>query len=76
MEEGENMLNGVVTNCKAVNLRSKTNKESEIIAVLEAGTKVVVPNANIKNGFYRVRLEDGVTGYIMAEYVELIDAEG
>lgn len=72
------MKHGVVSNCKKVNVRTDANKESDVIEILDAGTQVVLSSSATKNGFYRVKTTESLKGYgyIMSDFVTILDAEG
>lgn len=65
---------GYVANCEKVNIRNKPNlTESEILVVVNAGTKVEINEGLSTDTFYSVVAhcpdEIQVIGYIMKDYV-------
>ena len=61
---------GVIANCDRLNIRKGSSVDTEILAVLDRGSKVVVePTSN--NEFYKVYAESGIEGYAMKAYIAL-----
>lgn len=61
---------GVIANCDRLNIRKGPSVDTEILAVVDRGTKVVVePISN--NEFYKVYVESGIEGYAMKAYIAL-----
>lgn len=65
---------GTITN--SVNMRSTPNIKSDenIIKVLSPGTKVIVTNTNIQDGFVKIHL-GRENGYIVSDYLEISKVE-
>lgn len=62
---------GVVVNCDALRVRNDHEKDTDVIATLLKGTKVTIDGDSI-NGFYHVVTEDGVVGWCMTAFLELL----
>jgi uncharacterized protein YgiM (DUF1202 family) len=59
---------GEVVNCNQLNIRSKPNKDSEIVCVVDVGSLLEINGAS--NGWARVYTEQGIKGYAMKEYIK------
>lgn len=60
---------GIVVNCEKLNIRLKPNRESRILLVVEEGTALTINPIRSTHNWYSVKLEDGVYGYCMTDYV-------
>lgn len=58
---------GGYVNCNLLNVRVSPNTSSEIIAQLPQGTKLEIIYTDL--GWYNVRMENGVTGFVFAPYI-------
>lgn len=67
--------NGVVANCNKLNVRTMPSKDSDVVTVIDAGTKVdIVSDAN--EDFYEIQVmmgDGGILGYCMKAYVNVED---
>jgi len=55
-------------NCDVLNLRVSPNTGCEVVTKLSNGTAVEIIYTT-DNGWYNIRLESGVTGFVKAEYI-------
>lgn len=55
--------------CELLNVRSKANTDSKIVAVLKKDSKVTVELEKSTNEWYKVLTEDNVKGYCMKKFV-------
>ncbi len=60
-----------VTDQLKITMRSGESNKHRIIRMLPSGTKVTVLSTNRKTGYSKVRLENGLTGYVLTR--QLID---
>ena len=58
---------GGYVNCSLLNVRVSPNTSSEIVAQLPQGTKLEIIYTDL--GWYNVRMENGVTGFVFAPYI-------
>ena len=58
---------GGYVNCNLLNVRVSPNTSSEIVAQLPQGTKLEIIYTDL--GWYNVRMENGVTGFVFAPYI-------
>lgn len=69
------VINGVVANCKRLNVRRKPEKTAEILTIIEEGTAVTINDSLSSEDFYSVTVElpDGATmvGYCMKQYIKI-----
>lgn len=54
-------------NCNLLNVRVSPNTSSEIVAQLPEGSKLEIIYTDL--GWYNVRMENGVTGFVFAPYI-------
>lgn len=75
-EEEEEILMGIVYNTPKVNVRSGAGKDFESIKVLDKGAEIFV-NGEHEDAegtvWYAVTLASGQDGYIMQDYVKIVD---
>ena len=57
----------VYVNCDALNVRVSPNTSCDIVKTLSNGSKLEVIYAD--NGWYNIRMDNGVTGFVCAKYV-------
>lgn len=62
---------GTVVNCKNLNVRKSCSKDSPIIEMIAAGSKVVISDGKSNDSFYRVTTSSGTVGYCMKPYISL-----
>ncbi len=72
VEHGKNReaLYGVISKSGNLNLRERPSKDSKILAVLPAGSEVLILDDK-DDIFYHVCLSTGVEGYCMKDYIIL-----
>ena len=66
-------INGMVANCKKLNVRSEAKKDSDVLCVINEGTELRMDDKLI-NDFYKVYFEyEGiiVEGYCLKDFIEL-----
>lgn len=68
---------GVVIDCSSLNIRAKSNINSEIITTIKAGTKLLINEDESVNEWYKVCTEAGIEGFCMKKYisVRIVDAD-
>lgn len=67
---------GVVYNASKVYLRENPDKESKHIGVLENGDAVLIDGAeddSFGNGWYHLITASGKEGYMMSEFVKIVE---
>lgn len=62
-------LTGIVTNCNRLNVRSKADKDSDILTTLSAGTELIISD-DASNDFYAVR-RGSLRGFCMKDYISI-----
>lgn len=65
------MLTGVVANCTMLNIRSSPSKNADILAVISAGTEVMVDQDDFGEDWYSVWIATGVHGFCMKDYITI-----
>ena len=68
---------GVVIDCSSLNIRAKSNINSEIIATVKAGTELLINEDESVNEWYKVCTEAGIEGFCMKKYISIriVDTE-
>lgn len=61
---------GVVANCTMVNVRALPNPDAKIAAIISAGDSLDIFYE--ENDFYKVVLEQGISGYIKKDFVSIV----
>jgi uncharacterized protein YgiM (DUF1202 family) len=65
---------GAVANCKKLNVRKAASKDAEVICIIDEGTKVtIIPDYEERfdtDKWAKVKLANGVSGYIMVEFLK------
>ena len=65
------MLNGAVAKCAMLNIRSAPSKDADIVAVIPAGTEVMVDPEDFGEDWYSVWIATGVHGFCMKDYITI-----
>lgn len=63
-------VTGIVTGCKKLNVRKESNKNSDILCVIDESSEVMVFH-NSTEDFYKVTTASGVEGYCMKKYITI-----
>lgn len=62
---------GMVSNCESLRLREEPNTNSNILAILDAKTLLLIDSEGSTEDFYKVYTEQGLSGYCMKDYVSI-----
>ena len=62
---------GVVHNCEKLNIRKSASKDSDVVAVVDAGSELLIDSAKSTYNFYKVCTASGIEGYCMSEFVKV-----
>lgn len=65
------IVKGVVSGCIKLNVRKEAKKDAEVLAVIDAKTKVEVEPDNSTDKWYKVITKAGIEGYCMKEFITL-----
>lgn len=69
-EKNNNILYGMVTNCKKLNVRREAQKRADnVLCVVSAGDVLEIDKDRSTNAWFHVTTTDGVDGYCMKEFV-------
>lgn len=71
VSEPKKQMIGTVMDCSSLNIRSKSNINSEIIATVKAGTELLIDKDESVNEWYKVCTEAGIEGFCMKRYVSI-----
>lgn len=68
----EEIVDGFVSGCTKLNVRSEANKDSKILCVINEKAEVLVHVVENDSGdFYKVRTSSGIEGYCMKKYITI-----
>jgi len=63
---------GIVTGCKRLNVRKESNKESDVVCIIDEGAEVVIDSkSSTTEDFYKVTTSNGVEGYCMKKFITI-----
>lgn len=62
---------GVVTDCKMLNVRAKADGNADIVAIIPAGTELMIDRKNSTSEFYKVCNAAGIEGFCMKKYIKI-----
>ena len=71
VSEPKKQMIGTVMDCSSLNIRSKSSTNSEIIATVKAGTKLLINEDESVSDWYKVCTEAGIEGFCMRKYVSV-----
>lgn len=71
VSEPKKPMIGVVIDCSSLNIRAKSSINSEIIATVKAGTKLLINEDESIGEWYKVCTETGIEGFCMRKYVSI-----
>ena len=61
---------GFVSNCSKLNIRKESNVDSEVLCVVDSGSKLQINLFDSTYGWFSVCTETGIEGFCMKEYVK------
>lgn len=67
----ETFVNGVVTDCLRLNVRREPNLDSEVLAVIDLLSEVVVDVSASTNEFYKITTVAGIEGFCLKKHIAL-----
>lgn len=71
VSEPKKHMIGTVMDCSSLNIRAKSNVNSEIIATVKAGTKLLINEDESVSDWYKVYTKTGIEGFCMKRYVSI-----
>ena len=71
LEQPVEPVYGKVADCKRLNVRSETTKDSDIVCTIDEETEVMVNLDESTVDWYKVYLADGIEGYCLAEFIRI-----
>ena len=63
---------GVVTDCLKLNVRTKPDKDSDIVCEITASTNLVIDEEESTEEFYKICTYSGVEGYCMKKFITIL----
>lgn len=69
--EKTNVIDGVVVDCVKLNVRQEPNVDSDIVTVINVGTRVIVDDDSSTDDFYKIVTASSVEGFCMKEYIKI-----
>lgn len=73
--ETKPVTEGVVTNCMRLRVREKPDRNAAMICAIETLTKVVIDEDESTDEWYKVYLENGISGYCMKKFITVEQQE-
>ena len=65
------IVEGIVSNCKKLNIRKVPKPGSDVVCVVDAGTVLQVNKKESNKDFYKVTTEAGAEGFAMCQFVTI-----
>ena len=65
------IVEGIVSNCKKLNIRKVPKLGSDIVCVVDAGTLLLIDQKESNKDFYKVTTEAGAEGFTMCQFVTI-----
>ena len=69
----DTIKNGSVINCDKLRLRKEPSRESEVLCLIDKKDSFKVYREKSVNNFYNVVTSDGMEGYCMKEFVNIME---
>lgn len=63
------VVTGIVTGCKLLNVRTKPNKKADIVGVIKVDTVVEIDESASSRDFYKIKSGE-FSGYCMKKFIE------
>lgn len=63
---------GVVSRCNRLNIRKAPNKDADVVKIVPVGAEMTIVGHSLDKPWYRVVTEDGIKGFCMAEYINVV----
>lgn len=63
---------GIVTDCVKLNVRAEASAKSEVVAVIDASTELVIIEEESTKDFFKICTASGIEGYCMKKFVTII----
>lgn len=71
--ENENVVTeGFVTNCVKLNIRKEGKINAAVVTIVPVNTKLIIDTNKSTKNWLSVTTPDGIKGYCMSEYVNLM----
>lgn len=71
VEDEDDKIIGVVTECAKLNVREEPVADAEILTTIPLGAEVQVDIFESTEDFYKITTEAGVEGYCMKDYINI-----
>ena len=65
------IVEGIVSNCKKLNIRKVPKPGSDVVCVVDAGTLLLIDQKESNKDFYKVTTEAGAEGFAMCQFVTI-----
>ena len=62
---------GVVANCSLLNIRKKPDIKSDVLAIVDSGSKLTIDLDKSNDKWLKVTTKDKIQGYCMKDYVKI-----
>lgn len=71
-EEIKRTVKGKVIDCTRLNVRRRSNMDSEVNCIIDVDSIVEINENKSNDEWYRVTTDNGVYGYCMKQYISLL----
>lgn len=68
---GEKKAFGIVSECAMLSIRTMPTSYSDFVAIIPAGTELMLDLENSTEGFFKVCTAAGIEGFCMKKYVKI-----
>lgn len=67
----QTVMEGVISDCAKLNIRSAPSMDAEIVTVLYAGTKLMIDPEQVDDDWYSICTLHGIEGFCMKKFVTI-----
>lgn len=75
INEANNQVNGVVSDCEKLNVRLAPDKNSEVVCIIDQATELIIELDKSTDDFYKIITSAGLNGYCMKKFVTILDSD-
>lgn len=66
------VVTGKVEGCERLNVRAESNKDSDVVCIINKSTEVVIDLENSTEDFYKITTSQGINGYCMKKFITVL----
>lgn len=72
ISEEQVVVTGKVEGCERLNVRAESNKDSDVVCIIDKSTEVVIDLENSTEDFYKITTSQGIDGYCMKKFITIL----